>query len=124
MRRINRWGSGSTEEKAARVHPGLSLTLLKKAQFADVVSLSFDYRQFWRQSNRDALYNSSGAVVRAADGIAYSVGSELDVEVDWQIDNHTSAYVGYAHFFAGQFIKETGPGNDIDFFYTAVTFTF
>jgi alginate export protein len=106
-------------------HPGLSLTLFKKARLADDVSFSIDYRQFWRQSNRDGLYNSSGSVVRAANGSnAYSVGSELDLELDWQMDSHTGAYVGYAHFFAGQFIKETGPDNDIDFFYAAITFTF
>jgi hypothetical protein len=107
------------------VHPGLSLTLLKKARGADDVSLNIDYRQFWRQSNRDALYNSSGSVVRAAaaGSNSYGVGGELDLELDWQMDSHTSAYIGYAHFFPGQFIKETGPDNSIDFFYAAVTFT-
>jgi hypothetical protein len=30
----------------------------------------------------------------------------------------------YSHFFAGDFIRQTGPGEDIDFFYAAAIYTF
>jgi len=39
-------------------------------------------------------------------------------------DRHISAYMGYAHFFSWAFITATGPDNDIDFAYSALTFTF
>ena len=42
----------------------------------------------------------------------------------WQIERHISAYLGYAHFFAGDFIAETGPSKDVDFLYASVTYTF
>jgi hypothetical protein len=107
------------------INPGIELDLLKSKRFAERVSLSIDYRQFWRQSNRDAVYTSSSSVLRAADGSnAYAIGGELDLELTWQFDKYTSAYMGYAHFFAGPFIAETGPDADIDFCYAAVTLTF
>ena len=52
------------------------------------------------------------------------VGSEIDLLLNWQIDRHLAAYFGYSHFFAGDFIEETGPDEDIDFVYAAVTYTF
>ena len=42
----------------------------------------------------------------------------------WQIQRHVSAYLGYAHFFPGDFIAETGASKDVDFLYASVTFTF
>jgi hypothetical protein len=42
----------------------------------------------------------------------------------WQINRHTLTSVGYSHFFAGTFIDQTGPHQDIDFFYMALTYTF
>ena len=41
-----------------------------------------------------------------------------------QIDRHWNAYIGYAHFFTGDFINQTGPSKDVDFLYASVTFTF
>jgi hypothetical protein len=80
---------------------------------------------FWRQNTHDALYNLSGGVVRAGDGsTAAAIGNEFDAVVNWEINRHLSAYVGYAHFFAGPFLRRTGPHSDIDFLYAAVTFTF
>ena len=64
-------------------------------------------------------------MVRADNGSDASfVGSELDIALYWQINRHTSAYVGWAHFFVGDFIAQTGAAKDVDFFYAAVTFTF
>ena len=107
------------------INPGVALTFFKNERFADQLSLAIDYRQFWRQSNRDAVYTSSGTVLRTADGSGpYAIGGELDIELRWQIDKHTSAYMGYAHFFAGPFFADTGPDPDIDFCYAAVTFAY
>jgi hypothetical protein len=32
--------------------------------------------------------------------------------------------LGYSQFFAGSFISQTGTSSDIDFVYTALTYTF
>jgi hypothetical protein len=105
------------------LHPGLMLT------FARGVTLRGDYHFFWRQSSEDSLYADSGAVVVAA-GVsdAKYVGSELDILFSVQFDRHWSGYAGYSHFFAGDFVQQTGAvtgaDNDIDFVYGALTFTF
>jgi hypothetical protein len=107
------------------IHPGAELTLLKEARHAKKVALRADYHLFWRQSDEDAAYNAAGGVLRADLGSDETyIGSELDLLLNWQIDRHAAAYFGYSHFFAGDFIEETGPGDDIDFVYAAVTYTF
>jgi hypothetical protein len=107
------------------IHPGAELTLLKEKPRAKKVALRADYHLFWRQSDADAVYNAGGGVLRADLGSEETyIGSEVDLLLNWQIDRHLATYLGYSHFFAGDFIEETGPGEDIDFFYAALTFTF
>jgi hypothetical protein len=111
------------------IHPGVELTLLKDESYAKKVTLRADYRVFWRENTHDALYNSLGAVQRAAGTNRESyVGNELDLLLTWQIERHTQIYAGYSHFFAGDFIQDTGKATgadkDIDFLYAAAVFTF
>ena len=107
------------------LHPGVELTLLKDAPAAKRVALRAEYHQFWRESLDDAVYNAAGGVQRAASGSdERSIGGELDLLLNWQFDRHTAGYVGYSRFFAGEFIQDTGPAKDIDFFYAALVFTF
>jgi hypothetical protein len=107
------------------VHPGVELTLLKEQKFARKLTARADYHVFWRAQEEDGLYNAGGVQFRPAGGSDDRfVGTELDLLINWQIDRHFSAYFGYSHFFAGDFIEATGPGDDIDFFYAAVMYTF
>ena len=80
---------------------------------------------FWRASDRDALYNAAGAVLRPGTGTdAPYVGAELDLLANYQIIRHLLGYVGYSHFFTGAFINQSGPGRDSDFVYAALQYTF
>jgi hypothetical protein len=89
------------------------------------VTFSTSHYVYWRQNTDDGLYNLAGGVVRADTGTdAAYVGNEFDVVVSWQLNKYLSAYLGYAHFFSGDFIEETGASKDVDFLYAAVTFTF
>jgi hypothetical protein len=107
------------------LHGGAELILLKEAKHARKVALRAEHHLFWRQSDADAIYNPFGFVTRADLGSDETyVGSETDLLLNWQIDRHWSAYAGYSHFFAGDFLQETGPSDDIDFFYAALQFTF
>jgi hypothetical protein len=108
------------------VHPGAEITPLHDKRWAKKVTLRGEYHTFWRESGEDALYNDAGAVQRAdvAGVDDLSVGSALDFLLNWQIDRHAATYFGYSHFFAGDFIEKTGPSQDIDFFYAAITYTF
>ena len=107
------------------VHPGVELTLLENASWAKKVNFRGEYHLFWRQNNSDGVFNAGGGLLRGAGGSDESfIGSELDLLVNWQIERHTQVYVGYSHFFAGDFISDTGPSEDIDFVYAALQFTF
>jgi hypothetical protein len=107
------------------VHPGVTFDLLENKPGVKQLTLLAQYRQFWRENDQGAVYTSSGTILRTGAGSNSSdVGGEVDLQVNWQLDRHISAYTGYAHFFHGTFISATGPANDIDFVYSAVTFTF
>ena len=67
----------------------------------------------------------AGGVLRADSGSDETfIGSEVDLLLNWQFDRHLSGYIGYSHFFAGDFIEQTGPSEDIDFVYAALMYTF
>jgi hypothetical protein len=107
------------------VHPGAELTFMTEKKYVKKLSLRGDYHMFWRAEEDDAVYNAAGAVLRPAGGSDdLYIGSEIDLLLNWQINRHWAAYVGYSHFFAGDFIEDTGPSEDIDFVYAAVQFTF
>lgn len=111
------------------IHPGAELTLLKNHHLVKKLTLRAEDRVFWREDSHDAIYNPFGAVVRAPGGNREKyVGDEVDLLLNWQMDRHTQFYTGYSHFFAGDFITDTGAatgaGHDIDFLYAAMVFTF
>jgi hypothetical protein len=84
-----------------------------------------DLHGFWRADRDDALYNAGGGVARAGSaGTSREVGVELDLTVKQPLSRHTVVVAGYSHFFAGDFIDESGSGDDIDFVYTTLQHTF
>lgn len=85
------------------------------------VRFNADLHHFRRASTDDALYNAGNAVVRdGAAGDSREVGTELDLTVHVKMTPRTSALLGYSHFWAGSFIRESGPDSDVDFFYVSV----
>lgn len=107
------------------LHPGIDFTLLTNRQYVQKLTTTVEYHQFWRQSDSDAVYNASGGVLRASgSSSASSVGSELDLLANWQVNRHLLVCAGYSHFFAGEFIDQTGAHQDIDFVYCGLTYTF
>jgi hypothetical protein len=80
---------------------------------------------FWRQSDQDAVYNVGGGVLRAGDlGTSKAIASEIDVWLIHKLGRHTTLAGGYSHVFAGDFIRESGSAEDIDFFYVQLRYTF
>lgn len=105
-------------ENLIDLHPELTIHL------TDDLQLDLAQHFFWRQNTSDAVYNLSSEVVRPSASRARVVGNEFDVSLYWQIQRHISAYAGYAHFFSGAFIQQSGAHADQDFAYASVTFTF
>jgi hypothetical protein len=79
---------------------------------------------FWRDSADDAVYNVAGGILRAPTSDETFTGSELDFTLKYQIDRHWRVAIGWAHFFAGKLLEETGPSEDIDFFWAEAQWTF
>lgn len=78
------------------------------------LTLSLTQYFSWRASDRDALYNAAGAVLRPGTGTdARYVGAELDLLANYQITRHLLGYVGYSHFFTGAFIDPSRAGTAI-----------
>lgn len=100
-------------------HAGVDLHL------TDSLTLFTAHHSFWRQNTDDGLRDLSNNVVRADNGSdAAYVGNEIDIALTWQLDRHISAYIGWAHFFSGDFLSDTGASRDVDFVYASVTYTF
>jgi Alginate export len=92
---------------------------------AKKIQAKADYHLFNRAETEDALYNAGGAIVRkGSDGESKDVGSEIDLTVTYKISRETTAWAGYSHFFAGDFIEESGPDEDINFAYASIQYTF
>jgi hypothetical protein len=86
--------------------------------------LSLQQYLFWRASDRDALYNKSGGVLWPGTGTtARYVGAEFDFLATYNLTRHLLGYAGYSRFFAGEFIRKTGPHEDSDFLYAAIQYT-
>lgn len=101
------------------LYPGFSFQAFRK------LVASLEGHLFWRADTHDALYNASGNVVRAGSaGSSSEIGSEIDLLFRYQFDRHLLGLLGYSHFFAGEFIKQSGPSKDIDFTYLTLQYTF
>ena len=95
------------------IHPGLSIKCA-----SDKLTVKAEGHFFWRAESADALYNGGGGVVRrGAPGTSKDVGTEFDLVANYKFNRHLDVEAGYSHFFPGTFIKQTGPDNDINFFY-------
>ena len=101
------------------LHPGFSV------QPAATVTLSADWDWFWRESRGDGIYGTSVNLVRSGRGsAAREIGNQVTVSLAWQTAARWSVAAVYAHFFAGPFLRETGPAADVDYASTTVTFRF
>ena len=101
------------------VHPGIELQLTRR------LSLISDWDFFWRESTGDGIYNNALKLVRPGNqNDARYVGNQAQAMLQWNISRHFSASAVYAHFFAGDFLKESPPGKDVNYVSAWVTFRF
>lgn len=85
------------------------------------LKLTTDYHWFFLDTNSSAWFNSSQAVVQSAkSGASTTLGQELDLLAIWQMSKHLEFWIGYSHFHAGAFVKDTGAHDNADFFYTQI----
>ena len=101
------------------VHPSLELNPTGQ------LTLMLDWDFFWRESTHDGIYgNAVNLVVPAGSSSARYVGDQAQVMAEWRFQRHLTLTAAYAHFFTGDFLKESTPGKDVDYFSTWLTFRF
>ena len=83
------------------------------------LTTGIQYHVFRLDSNKDALYNAAGAVLRQdrTGRAGNDVGSELDVLTNFHLTDREDIFISYSHLFTGSFIKATGPGMPLDYLY-------
>ncbi len=73
-----------------------------------------------RQSTQDGIYTPNGTQARPKpDRLFYStekkLGTLLSLETNYTVSRHISFAIDISHFFAGNFIEQTGKGKDITY---------
>jgi hypothetical protein len=87
------------------------------------------YYAHWLANNNDAWYRANGLVaVRPLNATAENAspyqGSELDAILTWSPRKYFQLQGGYAHFFAGNYLKDTGAHDDANFGYVQMLIKF
>jgi hypothetical protein len=101
------------------IHPFLTI------QPFSSLSTTLDVDFFWRQSLNDGVYSPNGQLLRASDGsTARYVGTEISFTNEWKVSRHLTLTAIYCHFFSGNFIRQTGTAQPIDFIEITARFLF
>jgi hypothetical protein len=100
-----------------------------KVQPVKSVTVRAEYHAFWLETTEDFWYRANGitpvrplnARSRAAGNYA---GSEVDFLVQWNVTKNVQVEGGYSHFFAGDYLADTGPSDDANFGYVQAKLSF
>ena len=89
------------------------------------LDIESDYHLIYLDTPKDNLYSAGRTIKRATRAGADSyVGSEIDLLAKYKVCNYANLLLGYSHFFAGNFLKDTGSADDADFFYVQTSLNF
>jgi hypothetical protein len=98
------------------------------------LDLEFDYHAFWLADTHDFWYRSNGISTlrtRTPDGrdvrtigAGNFAGHEIDLTVTYECTKNVKVQAGYSHFFAGDYLSDTGADSDADFGYVMTTFSY
>lgn len=101
------------------LHPGIEVKV------APELSFFVDGDFFWRESVHDGIYGPAVNLVRSGRASkARYIGFQPGASLLWRPTRHWTFAAAYAHFFAGAFLRETGPAEDVDFATTSITYRF
>lgn len=103
-------------------------------EWIDALTVVAQAHTFQRDNDDDAWYSPGGAAIRTGSpDESDQLGNEVDLLIKLKINRWVSFETGWAHFFAGRFVKQTatgvGPGSDnedsdMDFVWAQLTFKF
>jgi hypothetical protein len=85
-------------------------------QWGHGLTVSTDWIFYWRESLLDGVYSVPGFLIRAAgNSRARFVGQRPGTEVRWQANRHLWFQADYGVFYAGEFLKQTQPGRNLNY---------
>lgn len=88
------------------------------------LKLEADLHLIYLDTVKDSYYSVGRGVVRTAtSSVDAHLGNEIDLTADYKLNDYTNIAVGYSHFFAGDYLRETGADDDADFVYLQTTFS-
>jgi len=94
-------------------------------QIREELKLTFDSVFFWRESLNDGIYGPAINLLRSGRASrARFIGSQPSVQIEWEISRHFTWGGVLTRFFTGPFLKETGPGRDVNYVTTWLTYKF
>jgi hypothetical protein len=101
------------------IHPQLDLLIRHN------LTMTLDWDCFWRESTQDGIYGPGVNLVQSGQtSDARYVGNQIEMMLEWRLNRHFTLTADYAHFFAGTFLKQTTPGQDVDYASAWVTLRF
>lgn len=100
-------------------NPEVSLTVNPTEKFRFTPQMDF----FWLDSKSDSWYGSSGSATRTktSGDRNYYLGSEASIRFYYDFTKNIKFESGYAHFFTGGYIKDTGADDDADWVYSQLS---
>jgi hypothetical protein len=82
-------------------------------------------RKIWETIDPARLFVRPRKLVRPGNqNPARYIGNEVQAMLQWNISRHFSAGAVYAHFFAGEFLRKSPPGEDVNYVSAWATFRF
>lgn len=89
------------------------------------LTVSIDSAFYWRQSVNDGLYGINANLQRTANlSRAGFIGSLHSVRADYRFNRHLTMTGIYSHFLTGDFLRETPPAKNVDYFTGWITYRF
>lgn len=89
------------------------------------LKLNVNQHTFWLAKRQDALYTEAGAVfVRNPRATSSRIGTEIDVQTAYRYSDHWQFGAGYAHLFAGPYLKQSTKGSGVNAPYLMCTYSF
>ena len=89
------------------------------------LKLQADLHQMYLDTYKDSYYTVARAVARTASGpVSTHLGDEVDLTLDYKFNDILTTQLGYSHFIAGRYLKETGASDNANFVYVQTVFSF
>ena len=92
------------------LQPSMELKLRKS------ISLKFNPAFFWRERTSDGLYSVGNAViVSGLKSNARYIATQASTQLQWRMTRNLTWFTEYGHFFPGEFLRQSTPGKNINY---------